>query len=172
MARKYAPLSPPVIERLINVAYNTRLASVLYRKDDIQHSMNENNSLIVTQRTHIHTIKIGHIWYHGKERMKRRKSTYITGLSHITTRYSSGIEKTVLHRDCDESAVAFRPIPFLFLPRTTARSNRHRRNSIPNRAGKRDKRESGREWGRICGALFIINDIHALVNSRDFHSVR
>lgn len=39
---------------------------------------------------------------------------------------------------------------------------------------RKREREGEREWGRIRGALFIINDIHVreLVNSRDFHSVR
>lgn len=34
------------------------------------------------------------------------------------------------------------------------------------------RRSSENRTGTRAGALFIINDIHALVNSRDFHSVR
>jgi len=58
-----------------------------------------------------------------------------------------------------------------------ARSNRHGRELIDARTnhrwrGRQRESKRARMGSDPCGALFIINDIHALVNSRDFHSVR
>jgi len=103
----------------------------------------------------------------GKERMKRRekkKNIRHSGLPHDTR----AALKKQFSTEIATRVRLFDRFPFsLSLVRLLDRIGTA---GMIFTEWKRDKSE--REWGRICGALFIINDIHALVNSRDFHSAR
>lgn len=117
---------------------------------------------------------------HSQSKQKRKNKKEKINVCHwVTARpYSSDTEKTVLYRGCDKSAVAFRPILFLFLPRTIARSNRHRQNNIPTE-WERDKSERENGAGSAGHYLLLtifmrlsIAEISTRCDDIDWHAVK